>query len=225
MRAAEEMFPIHEDAADWCLLEYESTAADAASTCAKPLSMLNMYYASAWDSTAASAVLSALKVEGAVDRFNSVAFCAEYGMGCDFLTTDQVNNTDVPWASGIVANMDLVMDTWDGTGTLNEDIDGVTEFAGYINLLLTRKDKVYFFVDKNFGTFRRRRRRRTAPPPPPSHCAAHPALQASTTSRPSSPGRSPRGEGRSRGSKTRATTRTCSRTSASGTSCASSMTR
>lgn len=150
MRAAENMFASHEHAADWCLTEYEEPGPEAVGVCSKPRSMLNIYYASAWDSPAASAVIAALKEDGALARFNSVSFCAEYFMGCDMLTEEQVAN-DVPWAYGISQQISAVTDTWDGVGTLTEDVDGVTEFVAYMNLLLTRAHLVNFYLDNDFS--------------------------------------------------------------------------
>jgi len=148
MREAEDTIRTNTNYDEYCVLDYDTTDAEAVvSECRKPLSVLNIYYASVWNSTLAQEVIEALTPEMR-NIFNEQAPCVKFGgIQCDNPRNETLE-TSVKMLSD---KIDTMIDTWDGMGDLNKNVDEVTKFIAYINELETKQSNVNFFFDKNFN--------------------------------------------------------------------------
>ena len=127
MKDVEEICTAHPDYQDkYCLREYDETD-NATWACAKPISVLNMYYASNPNVTLVRSVVDRLAADGAVDSYNAIAFCVEYYYGCDALTAEQT--AALSWGSTLSQDIDAIVDTWDGLGELTSEVALTTELA------------------------------------------------------------------------------------------------
>eukprot|EP00586_Coscinodiscus_wailesii_P002494 CAMPEP_0172484404 /NCGR_PEP_ID=MMETSP1066-20121228/11874_1 /TAXON_ID=671091 /ORGANISM="Coscinodiscus wailesii, Strain CCMP2513" /LENGTH=1021 /DNA_ID=CAMNT_0013248915 /DNA_START=151 /DNA_END=3212 /DNA_ORIENTATION=- len=150
MREAETLFSQKSSYRQYCQLRYSGDDDDntTTSSCVKPLSALNMYYASEWNTTVSERVVEELSREGNKDRYNAVALCVEYYMDCDSLSPELT--ASLGWARRLNADINSIVFKWDGEGDLNDDIASVTIFAAHLNEIVTKKRYVDFFFDANF---------------------------------------------------------------------------
>mmetsp|Transcript_7578 Transcript_7578/g.11037 ORF Transcript_7578/g.11037 Transcript_7578/m.11037 type:complete len:1056 (+) Transcript_7578:163-3330(+) len=155
MRAAEATILEHEDYEKYCVLEYdlvdETTGETLPPQCEKPLSVMNIYYASEWNSTVAAEVISEFKTNpSSVDIYNRLAPCLDFSLFCDeILGTVSANAT--AWAEDMKVKIDSIIENWDGKGDLNPNVEQVTEFIAYMNLLFSKSFNVVFYLDSEFS--------------------------------------------------------------------------
>ena len=149
MKDVEEICTAHPDYQDkYCLREYDETD-NATWACTKPVSVLNMYYASNPNVTLVRSVVDRLAADGAVGSYNAIAFCVEYYYGCDALTAEQT--AALSWGSTLSQDIDAIVDTWDGLGELTSEVALTTELAARMKELTTKKFSVDFFFDSKFS--------------------------------------------------------------------------
>lgn len=161
MREAEMTILGNDNYSQYCHLNY--TAKDAAEAenkteaevaavevgCMKPLSAMNIYYASAWNSTLANDLMSQLSDSNYVDLYNMFSLCLAYDEGCDSVPSSMKQQlTTTQETHKQIASM---VYSWDGEGDLNSNVTEVTLFLAHINQLLVQKQHVAFFLDKNFN--------------------------------------------------------------------------
>jgi predicted RND superfamily exporter protein len=148
MREAETTILDNEDYVNYCLLKYNPVNVTEAPVCKKPLSVMNIYYASTWNSAMAQEILSDLEGDKLED-YKEIALCVEYNMGCNLLTADQASRLES--GRSTKNKIDSMLANWDGEGELNSDVDEVTNFIAHMNELPTRNFNVNFFLDENFS--------------------------------------------------------------------------
>ena len=149
MRSSEIMFTNYKRYPKYCWLEYsELQNGTTISNCKKPLSVLNTYYASSWNSTLVQKVIADLTPEN-VNIYNSIAACVEYNMFCQFIPKS-ITSERVEWARNIHYMITKIMSKWDGEGDLNRNPNEVTLFLAHLNKIVTKSPYINFFFDANF---------------------------------------------------------------------------
>jgi len=135
---------------DYCVLEYTDymDGGGGSAKCRKPLSVLNIYYASVWNSTLAKEVMDDLTPEKR-EIYNTLTPCVEFGVRCDAVETALETYGESAYATSI--KIQTIMSTWDGEGGLNPDVGEVTMFIAYMNELLLTRSEVNFFFDEDFS--------------------------------------------------------------------------
>jgi hypothetical protein len=157
MRSAELMLTRHKQYPKYCRLLYTESNQEGnnqtieSSGCQKPLSVVNIFYASYWNSTAVQRIISELATNDKVILYNTLAACTEYDMLCQYLP-NSITVNDRQWAQNIHNEISQIMQYWDGEGTLNQNIDEVSMFLATMNKLHTKAPFVNFFFDSNFTT-------------------------------------------------------------------------
>jgi hypothetical protein len=153
MRSAELMLTRHKQYPNYCRLVYisENGNNQTESSCQRSMSVVNIFYASRWNSTAVQRVISEFAANDRVMLYNTLAACTEYDMLCQYLPASITLN-DKQWAQSIHNEIDQIMKYWDGEGTLNQDIEEVSMFLATMNNLHTKAPYVNFFFDSNFTT-------------------------------------------------------------------------
>jgi len=158
IRAAEATILKQENYPEYCVLKYEAlnqtTGEEYKFTtpeCDKPLSAMNIYYASEWDSDLADEIINEFKSEPLnIMRFNALSLCVEFNFFCDQLP-DIFNDEDKEWVTDMSTKMNFMIGKWDGMGELNPNIEQVTEFMAYMKELTTKQFSVNYFLDSNFN--------------------------------------------------------------------------
>jgi len=151
---------------EYCQLEYNSTSATG---CKQPLSAMNIFYASEWNTTAAdfvinqfesrenipstvNTIIDMLNMTTALEVFNFLSICKllNYRDQCE--EVKEVTSL-IQWADLIETKIDDIIGKWDGLAEeLNEtNIEQMTEFIAYINQIATKRGSVVFYLDKNFA--------------------------------------------------------------------------
>ncbi len=145
----------HSQYNEYCHLDYGNTTEDAEDAalpqCKKPLSAMNIFYASSWDADLAEEIITALTPEN-IEMYNALSPCVEFELDlfCDQLP-DTVTDQMKAWVASMNIKIETMVATWDGKGKLNEDVEQVTKFMAYLNELRTKANKVNFFFDANFN--------------------------------------------------------------------------
>ena len=147
MRQAETMFTKYEQYPQYCWKKYKVIGNETASSCRKPLSILNAFYASSWNSSKVKNIVSELTSEN-IRMYNILAPCVEYNIFCQYIPVFMIKQ--VEWAKRLNEEIKSVMSEWDGEGDLNENIGEVTSFLAHINQLITKSPRINFFFDSNF---------------------------------------------------------------------------
>lgn len=149
MHDAEATILDDEEYPDFCQLEYME---DDSSRCRKPLSVINIFYASQWNEDVANEVIDAFETDTTknIDRFNAFSSCLLFDDECnDF--PDGYDETDLQWAESINGKINSIIDNWDGGGSLNPNIDKVTKFMAYMKALTIKSKDVNYFLDEAFS--------------------------------------------------------------------------
>jgi hypothetical protein len=150
LRAAESTALEHEEYSKYCKLEYNET--DGTSECLKPLSSMNAFYASVWDAALVDEIISEFKNnDTSLIMYNVLAPCVEFELFCTLPSVLQYNDNQKAWVADLNQKMISVMSNWDGKGDLNPDVQQVTEFMAYMNLIVTKKQFVNFYFDSGFS--------------------------------------------------------------------------
>ena len=147
MRETETLFSKHSQFEKYCAKTYNENHDE--STCWKPLSPLNVYYASNWNSTRVQNVMIELHPEN-IELYNKIAFCVESNANCHLLPSE-ITNDDLDWGRRLNQDINIITGTWDGKGNLNENYHEVTMFAAQIKEIRTKQHLVSFFYDKEFS--------------------------------------------------------------------------
>lgn len=152
MKEGLSLFQDDPDYEKYCARTYSNRTLDSEYSCAKPISALNMYYASSWDFDLVNVVLAQLQDESKIELYNSQALCVKYEQYCD-LVPSSVTDDDKAWAQALYLNISSITATWDGTGELvsKDDLDTVTLFAAHLMQIPTEKGALDFGFDKDFG--------------------------------------------------------------------------
>jgi len=154
-----------------CLKTYEG-AQDKDGTCERPLSALNMYYASVWDWDEVEDIMDDLDnpfpgtdVPGS-KVLDDLSICVIYGIFCDIPYMDAMTRSQ---AMAFTLNMILgdelfggsnpgripnITKYWDGSGELpvsDDKLTEITRFAAYLKDLTMTKPLVDFFFDQGFS--------------------------------------------------------------------------
>ena len=150
MRSSELMLTGHARYPNYCWLDYSTPfgAQEETYECTMSKSVVNIFYASQWNSTLAKEILSELTVEN-VQLYNSLATCVELYYLCDFIPSNTTQD-DKQWVRKIANKINSMMVLWDGEGELNSDVGQVSAFLAVMNDLHTKAPVVEFFFDKNF---------------------------------------------------------------------------
>ena len=150
MYAAESTITKNADFPDYCYVDYELLLPPA-KECVKPLSVLNIYYASEWNATLANAIVDKFKSDPTkIEMYNNLSPCVELGFFCD-LVPPSYSQTDKDWVKSTSDEINSMLLKWDGQGDLNPNVDQVTEFIAYMNELRTKRAAVNFYFDANFS--------------------------------------------------------------------------
>ena len=147
MREAESTILANKEYVNYCQLSYNPINETEAPVCKRPLSAMNIYYASTWNSAVAEEILSDLAGDK-LETYNTLAPCVEYNFRCDLLPSSLASQLE--WATSTKNKIDSMLVNWDGKGELNSDVDEVTNFIAHINQLPTKNFNVNFFLDENF---------------------------------------------------------------------------
>ncbi len=147
MRQAETMITKYEQYPKYCWKKYTVIGNETKSSCRKPLSILNIFYASSWNSSKAKNIVSELTPDN-IRMYNILAPCVEYNIFCQYIPVFMIKQ--VEWANKLNEEIKSVMSQWDGEGNLNENIEEVTSFLAHINELITKSPQINFFFDSNF---------------------------------------------------------------------------
>lgn len=148
MRAAEATILDDEKYEEYCQLVYKSDE-ETSNECKRPLTAMNAFYASEWITSDAQDVISELKDMGKVELFNKLTLCLEYDDLCE--EDDIETEENMEWAQGLNSKINSIIENWDGAGSLNSDIEEVTEFMAYMNALTSKQFNVAYFFDENFS--------------------------------------------------------------------------
>jgi len=147
LKAAEDMFYQNPAFPDYCKLVYDDSGN---ATCERPLSAMNSYYASAWNSTIVQRVIHELSSPEKADLYNSVGPCIEHGIACQEILP-AVSADDLQWTQSLNQDMNAIVSAWDGEGSLNSNITEVAMLHAAFNQIATRAPLVAFFYDENFS--------------------------------------------------------------------------
>lgn len=151
MRESQALFLDDPNYQDFCWKRYFETNGVEISECRVPLSSLNIFYASSWDTEVAEYIISELQIESNVQRYNDLGLCVEFNLLCDEVP-ENYSEDDFTWARYLDANMTALTSKWDGSGELlEENIQQITTIMGHFLPLLTKRGLVDFGVDKNFS--------------------------------------------------------------------------
>jgi len=157
MEEAEQLFLSDPEWLKQCNLEYLDSANPTVGTCRKPLSALNFYKASVWDSTLTQSILDRLpaQVSGIPDKgeattgqalYTSLGFCLMYEIGCDSLAalglTEAEQLTAANFAILLNADFTTVTDKFDGLGAINANPAEVTNFVAHMKMIPLQAFKV-----------------------------------------------------------------------------------
>ena len=142
MRTSENMLTKHARYPNYCW--HQRGKAE----CRMSKSVVNIFYASQWNSTIAHGILSQL-TEEKIRLYNSLASCVELNYLCDFIPSDATED-DKNWVRELAFRINSMMMHWDGEGELNKDLDEVSKFLAVMNELYTKAPVVQFFLDTNF---------------------------------------------------------------------------
>jgi len=144
MRETLVLFTENEDYEKFCYKRFEGQ-------CIPPSSVINMYYASEWDSETVQSIIDQLKDPANVLRYNSLGVCVEFAIFCDQIPARYNNFDDATWAIEFNRNMTRVISKWDGTGELVEDHQQATELAAHLKQLFTKRGLIDFGFDEKFS--------------------------------------------------------------------------
>lgn len=147
MREAESTILDNQEYVNYCQLNYNPQNETEAPVCKRPLSLMNIYYASTWNSAVAKEIISDLAGDQ-LEIYNLLAPCVEYNFGCNLIPASIASQ--LAWATSTKNKIDSMLVNWDGKGELNSDVDEVTNFIAHINQLPTKNFIVNFFLDENF---------------------------------------------------------------------------
>ncbi len=152
LRSTEATILENEEYPNYCKLDYTEPdgGGEEVSECMKPLSVLNIYYASSWDATLAEEIMADL-TEEKIQLYNTLSACVEFDVLCNLLPPALLTDDNIEWVNSTSMKIDSMTDHWDGKGDLNEDIKQVTLFMAYMKQLLTKAREVNFFFDSNFN--------------------------------------------------------------------------
>jgi hypothetical protein len=151
MKDAFDIFLEDEDFSDYCQLDYRAPlAVNATRQCLLPLTPLNMYFASSWDSEKVAGVIEELKKTEKVELFNTVALCYTQGLYCE-LIPDDISATDTVWAVSLGSSITNISSSWDMKGELVENFTQVTELASYLIGVDIFRGLVDFGFDTGFS--------------------------------------------------------------------------
>ena len=145
IRGIENTILNHPDYPEYCQLNYNIEPPQ----CVQPLSAMNIYYASQWNSTVAQNVISEL-TDVKVDLYNALSACVEYNQLCDKVDPSIDTPANKLWVAETSQKINGMIRYWDGKGDLNPNVDEVSLFMAYINQLRTKAASVNFFTDMNF---------------------------------------------------------------------------
>lgn len=148
MRSAEIMFTKHKKYPQYCLLQYKESENHTTSECTKEFSIVNIFYASSWNSSVAQSIIEDLN-ESNIQMYNSVAACVELNMLCQYIPKE-ITVQDLQWAKSLNTRVNLMTKYWDGDGTLNDNIEEVSNLLAHLKELNTKAPLISFFVDGNF---------------------------------------------------------------------------
>jgi hypothetical protein len=150
MRSTEIMLTRQKKYPQYCLLEYTEDVIrnETISKCRKELSVLNIFYASSWNSTLAQSIIDELTADK-IGLYNNVAACVEYKMLCQFIPP-AISTKDMEWAMSIHQRIMTMTIQWDGEGALNDNTEEVSLFLAHMNQLVTKSPFINFFFDANF---------------------------------------------------------------------------
>jgi len=151
LRATEATILDNEEYPNYCKLDYIEMNGQELSQCAKPLTAMNIFYASSWNASLADELLAELTDEN-VNLYNTLAACVEFKILCDVLPAEILTAENILWVNTTSEKIDSMVNQWDGNGTLNGDIDQVNLFMATMNKLQTKARHVNFFFDENFNT-------------------------------------------------------------------------
>ena len=146
LKEAEDMFYNDPTFPDYCKLIYDD---DDNATCERPLSAMNSYYASTWNSTTAQRIIHELSSAEKRSTFNGIAPCL-YGVACQEILP-AVSADDLQWAQSLNQDMNTIVSAWDGEGDLNSNITEVAMLHAVFTQIGTRAALVAFFYDENFS--------------------------------------------------------------------------
>jgi len=136
---------------DWCLLDYRTANVDEAEReCAVPLTPLNMYYASEWNTDLVQDIMEQLKQNGRIELFNNLSLCASLGLYCELIPSTTTQE-DIQWTKDMAIKIQQVAATWDMKGILIANHTQATEFATYILQLDSFKGLLDIGYDKGFS--------------------------------------------------------------------------
>ena len=147
LKKAEDMFYNDPTFSDYCKLIYDD---NGNVTCERPLSAMNSYYASTWNSTTVQRVIHELNSSEKVQLYNAVGPCLEYGLACQEILP-VVSANDLQWAQSLNQDMNAIVSAWDGEGNLNSNITEVAMLHAILTQIGTRAALVGFFYDENFS--------------------------------------------------------------------------
>lgn len=133
---------------NYCVRQYEDLIGTQKFSCRAPTSVTNIYYASEWNSTLAKQVIRDLTRKN-IKLFNDLAACVLKNVLCDYIPKD-VTSSDLTWVQQLDHDINTMMVSWNGEGTLNRDVDEVSSFLASINELYFMKPYVSFYFDSNF---------------------------------------------------------------------------
>jgi len=146
MREAESLFTKHVEYKNFCQLDYYT---DGSSSCKKPISPLNMYYASTWDSVKAEFIIEELKKPKIVELLNNEFICRNAGKS--FCDVDYTEDEKI-YVQKLISYVTHMISSFDGTNeTVVEDFDQVTMLAASLLQVKAIKKSVEFGFDKDFS--------------------------------------------------------------------------
>jgi len=152
LKESHDLFVSDSNYDNYCRKTYEENVING--ECMKPVSPLNMYYASSWSNDtyveAVNDIIVEMSDQSKLERFNRLSLCVTNGKQyCDSLEATDLDYED--WAMDIAENMKMIVDSWDGEGDLVDDIETATLFAAYLMLIPAYSGNVDFGYDKNFN--------------------------------------------------------------------------
>lgn len=157
MKESLDLFTKHKDYQDYCWKLYidaplTNLTNGTISQCHPPLSPLQLYYASYWDSDKAQSVIDQLSNPDNIDIYNDLSLCLEYDSYCELVPKEVLTEENEQWFEAVNNNITSIVSKLDGNGELNSDnINQMTLFAAYVMKLDTKRGIFDFFYDKYFS--------------------------------------------------------------------------
>lgn len=155
MNEAVVLFSKHEDFEQYCqlrLLVNTTEGGRNTTSCTKPVSPLNMYYSSDWDSTTAQFVIDELANPKRVELLNTLTICVRFGVSVCGVDLEAIPPEEYSAFVKLSAAIEKMTNSFNGgSDTMVQNFTQVTLLAASMLQVTALKSYVDFGFDKEFS--------------------------------------------------------------------------